>query len=599
MLSLINTSSRNKGKSLIAIATLSLALGGCKDDEDDDAASSSSIASSEMAISSEAASSSEMTMSSEEASSSEMTMSSEAASSSEMAMSSEAASSSEMAMSSEATSSSEMATACAAVTDNLAVNGGAEDGLTPWGAQGATAEQSDAEAHCGSFSILVSGRTDSWNAPLINLSNFATGETYSFEVWVKMAAGEGTETVSLTVNYTDDDGNANYTGITSESVTADDWVKLSGSYTHTPTGTSTGVYAYIESASETASYYVDDMVILGAAGDDSIVYPEPDATATGGLAAGATKFLGNIIASSIPTSFGSYWNQVTPENSGKWDAVEGSRDFMNWGNLDRAYAYAKVNGMPFKGHTFVWGSQEPSWIGSLTEAEQLAEVEEWIQAYCERYDAPAENGFKHMIDVVNEPTNAPASYRNAIGGAGTTGWDWVIWSYEKARQYCPNATLLINDYNIINDAVNGSNTNSTDYETIIGLLNDRDLIDGVGFQTHAFSINGVDSWNSVTAAQIDAELDRFAVFNIPLYISELDIDDEGMDQCTRYKALFPTMWEHPSIQGVTLWGYIEGQTWRNTERSGIVTAEGTEKAAIIWLREYLDGNGSAECGSDT
>lgn len=587
MLSLINNSSKNKGKSLIAIATLSLALSGCKDDDDDAPASSSSVASSAM--------SSVMSSTSSEASSAAMSSeaSSSAMASSDMAMSSEEVSSSS------AMSVSSAATACAAVTDNLAVNGGAEDGLTPWGAQGATAEQSDAEAHCGSFSILVSGRTDSWNAPLINLTNLATGETYAFEVWVKMAAGEGTETVSLTVNYTDDDGNANYTGITSASVTADDWVKLSGSYTHTPTGTSTGVYAYVESTSTTASYYVDDMVILGAAGDNSIVYPEPDATATGGLAAGATKFLGNIIANSIPASFGSYWNQVTPENAGKWDAVEGSRDFMNWGNLDRAYAYAKVNGMPFKGHTFVWGSQEPSWIGGLTEAEQLTEVEEWIQAYCDRYDAPAENGFKHMIDVVNEPTNAPASYRDALGGAGTTGWDWIIWSYEKAREYCPNATLLINDYNIINDAVNGSNTNSTDYETIIGLLNDRNLIDGVGFQTHAFSINGVDSWNRVTAAQIDAELDRFSVFNIPLYISELDIDDEGLDQCARYKALFPTMWEHPSIQGVTLWGYIEGQTWRNTERSGIVTADGTEKAAIIWLREYLNGNGSAACGSDT
>ena len=588
MLSLMNTPPNNKRKGLIAIAALSLALTGCKDDDED--SSSSSTVSSAMS----SAMSSTMSSALSSAQSSEMASSSVAMSSSEAVSSSSAAAESSSAM-----SMSSAANACATVENNLAVNGGAEDGLSPWGAQGATAEQSDAEAHCGSFSILVSGRTANWNAPLINLSNLATGETYSFEVWVKMAAGESTETVSLTVNYTDDDGNANYTGVDSTSATADDWVKLSGSYVHTPTGTSTGVYAYIESPSVTASYYVDDMVILGTAGDDSLVYPEPDPTATGGLAAGEAKFLGNIIANSIPASYGSYWNQVTPENAGKWDAVEGSRDFMNWGNLDRAYAYAKVNGMPFKGHTFVWGSQEPSWIGGLTEAEQLAEVEEFIQAYCERYDAPAENGFKHMIDVVNEPTNAPASYRNAIGGAGTTGWDWVIWSYEKAREYCPNATLLINDYNIINDAINGSNTNSTDYVTIIGLLNDRNLIDGIGFQTHAFSINGLDSWNSISAAQIVTELDRFSVFNVPLYISELDIDDTGMDQCARYKALFPTMWEHPSVQGITLWGYIEGQTWRNTERSGIVTADGTEKAAMLWLREYFNGNGAAACGTDT
>ncbi|HEY7771878.1 MAG TPA: endo-1,4-beta-xylanase [Marinagarivorans sp.] len=492
-----------------------------------------------------------------------------------------------------------MTNPCITVEGNIAVNGGAEDGLSPWAAQGATAEQTSADAHCGDYSILVSERTAAWNAPLINLSNFVAGETYTFEVWVKMAPGEAIDTLTLTVNYTDDESNANYTGVGSAEASSDEWVKISGSYIHSPMGASSGVYAYVEAMGETSSYYVDDMVILGAEGDNSIIYPEPDPTATGGLAAGDDKFLGNIIAGAVPADFGSLWNQVTPENAGKWGAVESARDFMNWGDLDRAYAYAKVNGMPFKGHTLVWGSQEPAWIGELSNEEQLAEVEQWIQAYCERYDAPADNGFAHLIDVVNEPTNAPASFRDALGGAGETGWDWVIWSYEKAREYCPHATLLINDYNIINDAINGNNTNSTDYETMIGLLNERGLIDGIGFQTHAFSINGVESWNSITAAQIAAELDRFSVFGVPLYISELDIDDEGVNQCERYKALFPTMWEHPSIQGVTLWGYIEGQTWRNDERSGLITADGTEKAAMLWLRDYFNGNPTADCGADT
>jgi hypothetical protein len=39
------------------------------------------------------------------------------------------------------------------------------------------------------------------------------------------------------------------------------------------------------------------------------------------LAEGKCKFLGNIIASSVPTNFNDYWNQVTPENAGKWGSV--------------------------------------------------------------------------------------------------------------------------------------------------------------------------------------------------------------------------------------------------------------------------------------
>ncbi|MDP4180294.1 MAG: endo-1,4-beta-xylanase, partial [Bacillota bacterium] len=107
-------------------------------------------------------------------------------------------------------------------------------------------------------------------------------------------------------------------------------------------------------------------------------------TADAAMAKGS-KWVGNIIAGSVPANFGTYWNQVTPENGTKWGSVEGSRDNMNWGNADTIYNYAKNNGIPFKFHTLVWGSQCPSWITSLSEADQKAEVLEWIQAAGKKY----------------------------------------------------------------------------------------------------------------------------------------------------------------------------------------------------------------------
>ena len=61
-----------------------------------------------------------------------------------------------------------------------------------------------------------------------------------------------------------------------------------------------------------------------------------------------------------------------------------------------------------------------------------------------------------MWDVVNEPLHAQPSYKNALGGDGSTGWDWVIESFELANQYC-GGTLLINDYGIVNDSSAASN----------------------------------------------------------------------------------------------------------------------------------------------
>ena len=118
-------------------------------------------------------------------------------------------------------------------------------------------------------------------------------------------------------------------------------------------------------------------------------------------------FVGNITTSgAVRSDFTQYWDQITPENEGKWGSVEGTRDQYNWGPLDAIYNYARANGIPVKAHTLVWGSQRPGWIDGLSAAEQRAEIEEWIRDYCTRYPDTA------MIDVVNEalPSHAPANY---------------------------------------------------------------------------------------------------------------------------------------------------------------------------------------------
>ncbi|MEJ2049635.1 MAG: carbohydrate binding domain-containing protein, partial [Calditrichota bacterium] len=54
------------------------------------------------------------------------------------------------------------------------------------------------------------------------------------------------------------------------------------------------------------------------------------------LATNQPKFVGNIYSAAQIQNFEAYWNQVSPENAGKWGSVEGIRDNMNWGGLDAA-----------------------------------------------------------------------------------------------------------------------------------------------------------------------------------------------------------------------------------------------------------------------
>ncbi|MBN1311573.1 MAG: endo-1,4-beta-xylanase [Anaerolineae bacterium] len=287
-----------------------------------------------------------------------------------------------------------------------------------------------------------------------------------------------------------------------------------------------------------------------------------------------SKFLGNIWRTGTePLNFSLYWNQVSPENSGKWTSCEPTRDVMEtWLWLDRAYDYAKSHGMPFKEHTLVWGhsSGEPSWVCSLSEAEQRAEVEEWIQAVCQRYPD------MDYIDVVNEPLHDPPCYANALGGSGSTGWDWVIWSFETARQYCGDADLLLNEYNIINNEESSALERFID---VVEVLQSRGLVDGIGVQGH--------SMENTPASDVLSKLNRLDDLGLPIYVSELELRGDDSLQLQLYQNLFPVMWEHDAVHGITLWGYVQGEMWR--DEAHLLKSDGTERPAMTWLMDYVGG----------
>ena len=305
------------------------------------------------------------------------------------------------------------------------------------------------------------------------------------------------------------------------------------------------------------------------------------------LATGNAKYLGSAWSPGTASlNFANYWNQVTPENGGKWGSVEGTRDVMNWAQADESYALAKTNGFVFKWHTLVWGNQQPAWIAALPPAEQLAEIHQWFAAIAERYPGI------DQIDVVNEPLHSTPSYVAALGGANGlygTGWDWVIKSFELAREYFPHSKLILNDFSITND---GNAT--TNYLRIIQLLQDRGLIDAIGDQGHAFSTTEAAPMNNHRN-----NLNRLAATGLPIYISELDLDgiQSGVinheTQLANYQRVFPVFWEHPAVQGITIWGYVRGFHWRNAQGDWLLYPNGGERPALQWLAAYVANHGPA------
>jgi endo-1,4-beta-xylanase len=286
------------------------------------------------------------------------------------------------------------------------------------------------------------------------------------------------------------------------------------------------------------------------------------------------KFVGNIDSrSQIRSDFVTYWNQFSAENAGKWGNIERTRDAMSWNSLDTMYAYTQANGIIFKQHNFLWGRQQPSWLSSLPDSEQRAEVEEWIRLYCERYpDTP-------LIDVVNEPPpHTTPSYVNALGGAGASGYDWIAQAFKWAHQYCPDAILILNDYNNIEYEADNART--------IDIAN---KIKNAGAPIHAVGVQAHDA-HRISTATVRMYIDRIASqTGLPVYVSEYDIpiaDDN--QQRDVMQSQFTMFWENENVAGITLWGYIVGQTW--VSNSGLMTTSGEMRPAMTWLMTFLDSS---------
>jgi hypothetical protein len=244
---------------------------------------------------------------------------------------------------------------------------------------------------------------------------------------------------------------------------------------------------------------------------------------------------------------------------------------MNWTELDAAYNFAKANNIPFKFHTLIWGQQQPGWIGSLSPADQLAAIDNWMAAVAARYPKI------DLLDVVNEPLHAPPGYAAALGGAGTTGWDWVITAFQMARSHFPNAELLINDYQTLTLPSFTQN-----YLMVINLLKDRGLIDGIGEQGHFYE-------RAPDTATLTANLNALAATGLPLYISELDLNfADDAQQANRMSQIFPLFWSNPSVVGVTHWGYLEGTMWQTD--AYLLRSDGTTpRPSLTWLECYKAG----------
>jgi len=109
-----------------------------------------------------------------------------------------------------------------------------ETGLNGWGPRGPeTVELTTEEAYSGRYSLKVSGRTSTWNGPMVDKTDVLTlGESYKLSVYVKFVGDSysNEQRFSLQLQYNDGAGDV-YQNIKTATVYKGTWTLLEGQLT--------------------------------------------------------------------------------------------------------------------------------------------------------------------------------------------------------------------------------------------------------------------------------------------------------------------------------------------------------------------------------
>lgn len=275
------------------------------------------------------------------------------------------------------------------------------------------------------------------------------------------------------------------------------------------------------------------------------------------------------------------FNYLTTENMLKWNFLEREEGRPDYTMADNMVAWALRNNIKVKGHCLTWGIHEhyrgfPEWLKKKSPEEIAASLERHIRDTVTRY-----RGRIDIWDVVNEPLHCHW-FRDNMGP------DYAAKSFIWARQANPDATLLVNEYNL---QFHDKARLLVDFVEKLRLAGAS--VDGIGEQVHDFP--------HIASPQAMLEMfDTLGSSGGEVHLTELTMPSDGTPvksefvegnwtpelQGKYYRYLLTLGFSHPDVRAITLWALWDGSSWLN--QGGIITRDWQPKPAYRELDSLIN-----------
>jgi len=306
--------------------------------------------------------------------------------------------------------------------------------------------------------------------------------------------------------------------------------------------------------------------------------------------------------------FTGLFNTTVCGNEMKVDATEPSRNTFSYTNPDRLVALARQKGMRMRGHTLVWHSQLPSWMGGGEEGmyNNNNYTREQLLAIMKNHITNVVSHFKGKVyewDVVNEaidPWNGTADHMRRSIWYQVIGPDYIDSAFVYAHAADPDARLVINDYGAEYDG----ETKAADLLNLAKRLKSNGIpITGVGLQFHT-SLGDI----SRKKSQIRSLLLKYRAAGLDVSITELDVAIPASkfdnatawsQQASDYKALLDVALTSANCHTYVIWGmadsfsWIPGQTKYASGQPLILDDLLQAKPAFLEMRKLLQARAAA------